>query len=136
MNGFKTVAGTCNVKTSPFLGNFGIFRLFLAVLDNPLHIFDLCRADQGCATPEKGWKHFLEHFAMVSKLLQECARCGRVLFCEIFAFSVCFLLFRTILCTSLTCPGLIRAVRHRERVGTMFWRICEWFQNCCRNVQG
>ena len=61
MNGFKTVAGMCKVEASAFLGNWGIFRLFLAVLDHPLHIFDLCRADQGCATQGKGWNDVLEH---------------------------------------------------------------------------
>ena len=54
MNGYKAVAGTFKVETSAFLGNLGIFRLFLAVLDHSLHIFDLCRADQGCASPGKG----------------------------------------------------------------------------------
>ena len=61
MNWYKTVAGMCKVETSAFLGNFGIFRLFLAVLDHPLHICYRCRADQGCAAPGKGWKHVLEH---------------------------------------------------------------------------
>ena len=61
LNGFKPVAGICKVETSAILGNFGIFRLFLAVLNHPLHIFELCRTDQGCATPGKGGKHVWEH---------------------------------------------------------------------------
>ena len=42
------------VETSAFPGNLGSFRLFLAVLDHPLDILDLCRSDHGCATPGKG----------------------------------------------------------------------------------
>ena len=61
VNGFKTVAGMCTVETSAFLGNWGIFGLSLTVLDKPLRIFDLCRADQGCASPGKGWNAVPEH---------------------------------------------------------------------------
>ena len=52
------------------------------------------------------------------------------------AFSDSVWLYWTILCTFLTCAGLIRAVPSRQRVEEMFWSILEWFQNCCRNVQG
>ena len=70
MDGFKAVAGMCKVQTSAFLGNLGIFRPFLAVLYHALHIFDLCRADQGCATRGKGWNDVPEH----CEWFQNCCR--------------------------------------------------------------
>ena len=98
MYGLKNVAGMCKVKTSAFRGKFGVFRLFLPVLDHLLLILDLCNPHKGLERCFRAFLYGLKTVAGMQKVETSAFWCNFCPFRLFLAVSGCFGCF-------LSCAG-------------------------------